>query len=353
MTAAVYDARPVIKVDGTERSTLSRDLLMLAITEGTDGLTTLEMQVLNVGSTDGGPDFLYFDRAVLDFGAEVSVQLGAPDGRQTLFTGKITALHGLFPEAGEPKVTVLAEDGLQPLRLTRRTRSWEETTDQTVFQQIAQDHSLTPDIQISGPTHAVLAQVNQTDLQFLRERCRVNGWELWLDGRSLKVAPRTARNSEPLHLKFGSELDQFEARADLAHQRTSLQVVGWDVSAKEAAKAEATASALQAESSGLTTGPQLLQRVFGERKEQIVHRLPANDAEAQAIADGLMRERARRFLVGDGTANGNPNLRVGRKLQLEELGPLFSGEWYVTETRHQWDVQHGYKTSFRAEKAGI
>ena len=35
---------------------------------------------------------------------------------------------------------------------------------------IASDHSLTPEIDASGPTHKVLAQVNQSDLAFLRER---------------------------------------------------------------------------------------------------------------------------------------------------------------------------------------
>ena len=45
-------------------------------------------------------------------------------GTNTLFSGAITALEGEFPEGSPPVVHVLAEDGLQAFRMTRRTRTF-------------------------------------------------------------------------------------------------------------------------------------------------------------------------------------------------------------------------------------
>ena len=41
-------------------------------------------------------------------------------------------------------------------------------TDEDVLRQIAQEHSLTPDLSLDGPSYRTLAQVNQSDLAFIR-----------------------------------------------------------------------------------------------------------------------------------------------------------------------------------------
>jgi len=66
--------------------------------------------------------------------------------------------------------------------MTRRTRSFADASDADVMRTVAQDHSLTPDIDVSGPTHKVLTQVNQSDLAFLRERARAVDAEVWVEG---------------------------------------------------------------------------------------------------------------------------------------------------------------------------
>ena len=39
--------------------------------------------------------------------------------------------------------------------------------------------------------------------------------------------------------------------------------------------------------------------------------------------------------------------------ELEGLGALFSGKYYVTRVRHTFDITSGYRTFFMAERAGI
>ena len=115
-------------------------------------------------------DFLYFDRSMLDFGKDFEIKLES----DSIFKGKIMGLEAAFPEGQSPEISVLAEDRFQDLRMTRRTRTFTDVSDADVINQIATDHGLTPEVDVSGPTYKVLAQVNQSDLAFIRDRARAD-----------------------------------------------------------------------------------------------------------------------------------------------------------------------------------
>src|SRR6185312_16453743 len=106
-------------------------------------------------------------------------------GQDPIFKGKIMALEAIFPEGQSPEISVLAEDRFQDLRMTRRTRTFSDVSDADVIKQIATDHGLTPEVNIPGPTYKVLAQVNQSDLAFIRDRARSVDAEVWMTGNTL------------------------------------------------------------------------------------------------------------------------------------------------------------------------
>ena len=78
--------------------------------------------------------------------------------------------------------------GMFDLRMTRRSRHFEQMSDADVIRQIAQDHGLSAEVDVPGSAHTVLAQVNQSDLAFLRERARAAGVELWVEDTRLRAA---------------------------------------------------------------------------------------------------------------------------------------------------------------------
>jgi phage protein D len=342
-------ARPSVFVGGEEHGPLSGGLLRLAVVEDTAGLYRCEARFGNWGEVDNATGFLYFDRAVLDFGKDFQIK----SGDKQLFGGKITAMEASFPEGQAPVISVLAEDRFQDLRMTRRTRTFNDVSDSDVFDQIAGDHGLQASVRVSGPTHKVLAQVNQSDLAFMRERARSIEAELWMDGSRLNVQTRANRQGATLELGHGNKLREFKVIADLAVQRTSVTVAGWDVSSKSEVKHEATDSVIGGELNGDTSGVEILRTAFGERKESLVHTVPLNSQEAQTEAEAFFKMGARRFLSGRGVAQLNPDLRVGSYVNLDKLGPLFSGKYYVSEVKHLFDNAKGIRTEFRAERPGI
>ncbi len=128
---------------------------------------------------------------------------------------------------------------------------------------------------------------------------------------------------------------------------------GWDVAGKSALQYEATDTILAGELNGDTSGASVLSSALGERKEAIAHLVPLTSGEAQAAAETAFKYTARRFLVGRGVAETDPNLRVGAVVELNGLGPLFTGKYYVCETRLLFDSTQGIRTEFVAERPGI
>ena len=342
-------ARPTINLDGEDNSDLAEGLLSLLIVENTNGLYRCEALVGNWGSVENTVGFLYFDRRTLDFGKEIKVKLGT----DLLFHGKITGLEANFSEGGPPELNVLAEDRFQDLRMTRRTRTFEDVTDSDVINQVTTEHGLTPEANVNGPTYRVLGQVNQSDLAFLRERARSIDAELWLEGSTLYAQSRTDRSRGTVQMTHGNKLREFSVMADLAGQRTSVTVSGWDVSSKTELKHEATDSILSGELNGDMSGASILFSAYGQRKEAVVHAVPLTSQEAQCQAEALFKMSARRFVVGRGVAETDSRLRVGNSVDLQGLGPLFSGRYYLSEVRHRFDGINGLRTEFTAERPGL
>jgi phage protein D len=346
---SVRPSRPTIVVDGQDKPALAEGLLSMVIAETTEGLYRAEITIGNWGTVNNQVGFLYFDRQTIDFGKTIKIKLDT----EVLFEGRITGLEANFPEGRSPEMMVLAEDRFQDLRMKRRTRSFESVSDSDVFNQVASDHGLTPDVSASGPTYSVLTQVNQSDLAFIRERARVVDAELWMEGSTLHVKSHASRGSQTLQLNYGSELREFIALADLAGQRTSFSVNGWDVSGKSALTYEATDSTISSELNGDDSGVSILSSKFGQRKDAMAHVVPLTSQEAQAAAESFFKLTARRFVIGRGVAETDARLRVGNKVNINGLGPLLSGTYYLTEVRHRFDGARGIRTQFIAQRPGI
>lgn len=345
----IQAARPTIKVGGREDASLAQGLLGLTIIDAASGMARCEATFGNWGPSGGDVGFRYFDRQTLDFGKALAIEVAGA----RLFDGRITAIEGGFREGGGPEIGVLAEDRFQDLRMTRRTRTFESVSDADLMQRIASDHSLTPDVDLPGSTHAVIAQVNQSDLALLFDRARGADADLWLEGTTLHVKARARRSGAPIELRMGTELRECRVLADLAHQRSSVTVGGWDVSGKQAISARKTDSILAGELRGGTSGPSILASALAARDEVLAHGAPATDAEAEARAEAHMRMIARRFVTAHAITAPDGRLRAGKLVKLTGLGPLFTGTYFLTEVRHLFDGARGLRAEITAEAAGL
>ena len=347
---AIRPARPTIIAAGQTNPALSDGLLSMSIVENIDGLYRCEVLAVNWGNVNRNLGYLYFDRKTLDLGQTFTVKYG----QDTIFDGRISGLEANYPRSTPPELNVLAEDRFQDLRMTRRTRTFMKVSDTDVISQIANEHGLNPVIDVTGPQYNLLAQVNQSDLAFLRERARSIDAELWMDGKTLHAQSRTKRNAGTVSLTYGRELQELTVMADLAHQRTSVIASGWDVTSKSALSHEATEDVISGELNGGSSGASILASTFGQRKEVLAHTVPLSSGEAQAVAESFFKKSARCFVVSRGVTDMNSNLRVGSYVELLKLGPLFSGKYYLTEVKYLFSNDtSGIRVEFTAERPDL
>jgi len=347
---------PVFDVGGSHAGELARDVLRVDIAEDTRGLRTFVGHFHAVGpQSDGSTEQLqYLDRSLLDFGKTLTVTLGPPDQQRQVFDGRISAIEVGFAEGGPPLVTVYAEDALMKLRMTRRSKTWENLSDAGIAQELAKEHQLTAQADADGPTYSVVQQWNQSDLAFLRDRAALVGAEVWAQGSELGFKTRTKRTGPEVTLVQGGSLIDVQLRADLAHQRDTVVVSGFDQDAVDKFESEAPASVVSGEVTAGRTGVDLLAPALGARAGAWARLAPAASAQARAWAEADLLRRARGFVTVEGVTAGSPDLGVGGRLTLERVGPMFEGAgYYATSVHHSFDLTVGFRTRFTAERATV
>jgi uncharacterized protein len=347
---------PVFKVEGGVIGELARDIVNLEVEEDTGGMKRLRARFLAQGPQPGADveQTLYLDGRILDFGKQLQVSIGATEQARTIFDGVISGMEAAFREGQEPEVDIFAEDKLMRLRLARRMATYENMSDGDIARQIAGKHGLTADVQADGPTYDRVQQWNQSDLAFLRERGRLIQAEVWLQDNTLHFAARGNRNATSLTLVQGNHLLNLNVRADLAHQRASVKVSGYDADSRDSIDEKAGEEAIQAEVSGGRTGPAIFRQVFGEGSSYRLRNMPMTSGEARDWARAEMLRRARAFVTVQGVTRGSPDMMVGSHARIEGIGTPFEGDgYYVTRMRHTYDLTHGHRTYFEAERPTV
>jgi phage protein D len=354
--ALLTSAAVVIEIEGARRGELARDLMRLEVQEDTDGLKTLSARFVAIGPRSGESeeDLLYLDGSIFDFGREMKVTVGPQHGSRVIFRGRISGIEACFEEGQEPEVVVFAEDRLMDLRMTRRMRTYEEMSDADIAETIAAENGLTPQVDVGGPTYDLVQQWNLSDLAFLRERGRRVQAEVWVRDERLHFQTRERRGATEVTLVRGNDLVSLQVCADLAHQRTSVRVSGYNAERRSHIDEEADGGAIRAEVSGGRTGPAILESAFGERTSYRVREVPLKDGEATAWVQAEMLRRSRGFVQVCGVTRGTPDLVVGSRLTLERVGRPFEGAgYYAKKVCHTYDQSHGHRTRFEAERATI
>jgi phage protein D len=346
----VYTALPTIRIDGRENAELTAALTAVEMTESEGGMSSLELTVRNVapeGTTPHG--LMWEDGKVLDFGRTVTWYSGDARGPQEIFRGTITGLEGVFSASGAPDLVVLAEDALQRARMARRTAVHDRATISGLANELAQRIGLTA--RVSGLTDDLGTQVqmNESDLAFLRRLCADRDADLQVVENELHVSPRADVRRGTVELALHGQMISARVLADLSQQVTKVTAAGWD---------PIQGDRINVASTGAHPGPgrgrkgaDVLPEALGARSEHVREIAVLTEAEAQALADAVYDRRARRFVVVDATAQGNPAIRVGTHVTLTGMGPRFDNTYYVVRATHRYDTVSGYLTHFEAECA--
>ena len=349
--AAVYSARPTIRFNGAVDERASELVLEMTMHEHEGGMSTLELRLSNWASLEnGGAEYAFGAAAKLKLGAAIEIYTGDETQPREIFRGTITALESVYATGAAPEIVVLAEDALQRARMSRKSRVHADKSPADVARTIAGVLGLTPVISgLSAPT-ATWAQLNESDLAFLRRLLARFDGDVQIVARELHASPRGEVRRGTVELELHGQLASARITVDLADQVTKITTRGWNAADGRAASGSASALAHAGPGQG-RDGAALLRELLHERSEHIGHLAVGTDDEARAVAEAAFDLRARRFVKLHGVAEGNAQLRVGAHVRITGVERRFENTYYVTHTRHRYDLREGYRTEFGAECA--
>lgn len=273
----------------------------------------------------------------------------AEEQRGYVLQGEITAVETHFTKDSQAPVIVRGYDVSHRLHRGRYNRSFQNMTDSDIIKKIAKEVGIDADdttIDASGEPHDYVFQENQTNMEFFRERAARIGFELFIqDGKLHFRKPK--RNPEDLNLKWLRDLHSFRVRATSAEQVSAVEVRGWDYGKKASIVSTASRTQQVITHTDNGNGSETSNRFQLDRqppKVVVVDQPVFGSKEADNMAQALYDELGGEFVRADATAEGNPKIRPGCVVNLEDMG-RYSGKYYITETRHLYH-KRVYTTDF-------
>jgi phage protein D len=285
-------------------------------------------------------------------GKQIEIILGYVGRVASLIVGEISALSADFPTDGPATLEVEGFDLLHRLHRGTVYRRWGDDAgdqglaDSEIVTRIANEMGLQPSVDPTPPRTEARVQDHQSNLAFVQGLAQENGFALWVEGTTLHF--RRTRPPRPgVELEWGKTLSTFSPRLSTVGQVTAVEVRGWDPLQKErvAGRAERAAG-----SDVAPAGQEQLDRGAGGRSELVLTNPSITSAaDALTAAETILREQEQALITGNGSAVGNPDLRIGTPLTLRGIG-RFSGTYEVEQVSHTVGGG-GYTTTFQVRRA--
>jgi phage protein D len=299
------------------------------------------------------PQFLLVEAAggLLAEGRRVEIALGYVGNTLPMIEGEISAIDVNLDEGGGLTLGIEGFDGLHAGTRGTASRSFDEgKSDSAIVREVASELLPTAVVDETPPRTHAEAQSEESTLAFLQRLAKRNGFQLWAEGRTLFFMRR--RLGPALRFARGRNLISFSARLSTAGQAGAVEVRSWDAARQQVITATAAANlspdylaALSATGLAQIAGQAL--GIGAKTGTRVIHAQAraSSIAEAQDLADAEMQEQRRKLLTASGSVVGDPNIRVGSLVSLENMGRFSLHPYVVEQATHRIDAS-GYRTTF-------
>ncbi|GLZ39459.1 type IV secretion protein Rhs [Actinokineospora sp. NBRC 105648] len=336
--------------------------------------------------------------AGLDIGTAVEISAGRADSDSTtsLIKGEVTSIEAICRD-GLVYSIVRGYEKAHRLQRAKRTRTFVKMRDSEIAEKVAKGAGLTVGkVDKTSVEHEHLAQVAQTDWEFLTQRAREIGFETGVVGGKFFFRRASGRKDGgggmldamasaaagflglgSGKLTFKDNLLTFLPRVSAANITPDVEVRVWDpkgarvaVGTADVATGTATidgqdpAELANSFTDGLLPIPKLPAIPSIPGLPKLDFGLPASntaylvvdrpiaagaaaDAAAEEAAKGLADHVASTFAEAEGDALGDPALQAGAEVEIAGVPERFAGKWTITNARHVFDAEEdGYHTRF-------
>ena len=361
-------AAPSIRVgpSGTPISDTAMALVEQVVVDGNQHLPDMFEITLN------DRDRMSLRTAGISIGVRIEIWAGAPGGStpRQLVVGEVTSIECAF-DRWLARTIVRGYTRDHRLQRVRRSRTFVNMKDSDIARQVAAQAGLTVgEIQETRTTHDHVAQVNQTDWEFLAWRARAIGYEFGVSADAFYFRRASGTSGTAVPLTYPQLLREFRPRLTAGNLGTETEVRVWDPLAARVVSAKTGTSSDSVRLSD--SSPDRLGRQFQATKppppaaatnpalgdlgpapsEQgfVVSNWPlavgsAIDSAAGEAMAGVSEHVGSTFAEAEGEAVGDPRLMAGAVVDVSGMPEQFCGKWVITNARHLLD-RDGYHIFF-------
>jgi phage protein D/phage baseplate assembly protein gpV len=306
------------------------------------------------------PQSLVLAKAGFTIGVKVkiAVQTAEPGGPQPLIEGEVTAVEMDLDPTGTI-TEVRGQDAAHRLFRGRRVAAYPGMSLPDVIRKVAQRAGVrTGRIDnvpgVGSGKDAQLSQNNVSDWDFLLQQADLVGAHLSVEEGVLcfrmpeppSGAPNTdaKATTDPLVLEAHRNLVSLRATVRASHQVPSVEAMGWDMEHKQPVMATAKPRTAGTEVAGAQ--PAKLATAVGAPPLRAADPVWQTADTVKAVATAVADRIGAVAVELDGVAKGNPKLRAGAAVALANVGEPFTGKYALTQTRHTFSPDDGYRTAF-------
>lgn len=261
---------------------------------------------------------------LISMGKKVKIELASSitnyfneEIKNSLFEGEITAIECHFTEDSKATIIIRCYDVSHRLHRGRYNRSFINNSDSDIVNNIVKETGIEiGNIEPTSPIHDYLFQENQTNMEFLRERAFRLGFELYVQNN--KFYFRKPKEGELLELQWLKHINNFRVRVSSAEQVNSVEVRGWDYKQKKSIVATVEKEQVITENKN-GKGSNINSNFKNQKppKMIVVNQPVFQEKEAQQIAQAICNELGGDFICAEAKAEGNPDIRVGKIVDLK------------------------------------
>lgn len=312
---------------------------------GMPGMFTVE---LAGGDTDN--ETTWIDDDTFAIGAAVEIKLGYGDTLQSVIAAEVTGIEPTFTRGSRPVLTVRGHDRLHRLLRGTKTRSFVQQKDSDIAATLASEAGLTAQTTDTQVVHDYVLQANQTNMAFLLERARRIEYEVVIEDRTLHFRPVRNAQGEALTLTPEDDLLEFHPRLSTMRQFSELELRGWDPKDKKEIVASARSGDEVSTMGGSASGAALAQSAFDAAAVLVSDAPVFSQAEADQLALASFNRAVLELVRAEGVCSGRTDLLPGQVIKIDGIGTRFSGQYYVSATRHCYTPRYAYQTHFVARR---
>jgi uncharacterized protein len=306
---------------------------------------------------------------LFDLDNKLDLAMGyAPDSLQHMFHGDITGLEANFPNSGIPTLTLAAHDGMHRMGEGKYNRGFGLLPDWIIAGILSAENMLIPMIDpvVAGASDAITIlnllfkgtgrkSLGQSDLELFREIADTYDADFWVEDDFIVLSRVLGKEFVPhLNMVWGESLMSFTPRVSKIGQVAGIAVhftlpmipidfvltVSWDFERESLGIKVLPCAVAAAGKSVLGSALTILERSLNN---------PADITNSALLITRMLRNKLNNRLTGRGETIGNPEIRAGKMVCLDGLGPSFSGNYRVTSASHSID-SNGYRTNFQVRK---